>query len=40
MGNPWKWTALGLMVTVGVAATSTLTTAYLHETKLARSADL
>jgi len=29
MGNPWKWTAVGLMATVGVIATSALTTAYL-----------
>jgi len=29
MGNPWKWTALGMMAVVGIVATSSLTTAYL-----------
>jgi hypothetical protein len=29
MTNPWKWIALGLIALIGIAATSTLTTAYL-----------
>ena len=29
MGNPWKWTALGLMAVMGIVVTSSLTTAYL-----------
>ncbi len=29
MGNPWKWTTLGMMAVVGIIVTCSLTTAYL-----------